>query len=209
MRVRCPVDCIHYEEGVDRKLFIDPNECIDCGACEPECPVNAIFPEESLPVEWAQYTAIDATWYTCGRPRGPTSTRSSRLTPGASPIRAQLAALAAAVAVTVLTIGCAPAAVVGGGQSEAVRRFRVTSSLRPLTAADLTSLAQDAPLALEAAGIAQPRATATNDGLEISWVGGRAGRRHPQRAVARGRLHAVLRSGSTDDGTPVDSRGRC
>jgi ferredoxin len=60
----CPVDCIHYEEGVDRKLFIDPNECIDCGACEPECPVNAIFPEESLPPEWANYTAIDATWFT-------------------------------------------------------------------------------------------------------------------------------------------------
>jgi NAD-dependent dihydropyrimidine dehydrogenase PreA subunit len=60
----CPVDCIHYEEGVDRKLYIDPNECIDCGACEPECPVNAIFPEESLPVEWAPYTKIDATWYT-------------------------------------------------------------------------------------------------------------------------------------------------
>src|SRR4029077_10773386 len=59
----CPVDCIHYEEGVDRKLFIDPNECIDCGACEPECPVNAIFPEESLPPEWAQYTQADATWY--------------------------------------------------------------------------------------------------------------------------------------------------
>ena len=50
----CPVDCIHYDEGVDRKLFIDPNECIDCGACEPECPVNAIFPEESLPTEWAK-----------------------------------------------------------------------------------------------------------------------------------------------------------
>jgi len=53
-----------YEEGTDRKLFIDPNECIDCGACEPECPVNAIFPEESLPPEWANYTAIDATWFT-------------------------------------------------------------------------------------------------------------------------------------------------
>ena len=60
----CPVECIHYEEGTDRKLFIDPNECIDCGACEPECPVNAIFPEESLPTEWAQYVQIDATWYT-------------------------------------------------------------------------------------------------------------------------------------------------
>ena len=60
----CPVDCIHYEEGVDRKLFIDPNECIDCGACEPECPVNAIFPEESLPPEWSKYTLVDATWFT-------------------------------------------------------------------------------------------------------------------------------------------------
>jgi NAD-dependent dihydropyrimidine dehydrogenase PreA subunit len=37
---------------------------VDCIACEPECPVNAIFPEESLPPEWARYTAIDATWYT-------------------------------------------------------------------------------------------------------------------------------------------------
>jgi NAD-dependent dihydropyrimidine dehydrogenase PreA subunit len=60
----CPVDCIHYEEGVDRKLFIDPNECIDCGACEPECPVNAIFPEDQLPAEWANYTVMDATWFT-------------------------------------------------------------------------------------------------------------------------------------------------
>ena len=59
----CPVDCIHYEEGVDRKLYIDPNECIDCGACEPECPVTAIFPEESAPPEWARYTQIDALWF--------------------------------------------------------------------------------------------------------------------------------------------------
>jgi NAD-dependent dihydropyrimidine dehydrogenase PreA subunit len=59
----CPVDCIHFDEGTDRSLFIDPNECIDCGACEPECPVNAIFPEESLPAEWAPYTAINATWF--------------------------------------------------------------------------------------------------------------------------------------------------
>jgi ferredoxin len=59
----CPVDCIHYEEGVDRSLFIDPDECIDCGACEPECPVSAIFPADSLPPEWAAYTAINTTWY--------------------------------------------------------------------------------------------------------------------------------------------------
>jgi len=57
----CPVDCIHV---FDRILIIDPEECIDCGACEPECPVEAIFPEESLPPDWATYTQIDAQWYT-------------------------------------------------------------------------------------------------------------------------------------------------
>ena len=55
----CPVDCIHYEEGVDRKLFIDPNECIDCGACEPECPVEAIFPEDALPDKWEPFVKIN------------------------------------------------------------------------------------------------------------------------------------------------------
>ena len=59
----CPVDCIHFEEGVDRMLYIDPDECIDCGACEPECPVNAIFTEESLPAEWQRYTEVNALWY--------------------------------------------------------------------------------------------------------------------------------------------------
>jgi len=56
----CPVDCIHE---FDRMLVIDPEECIDCGACEPECPVNAIYPEDSLPAEWAKYTQVDATWF--------------------------------------------------------------------------------------------------------------------------------------------------
>jgi len=59
----CPVDCIHFEQGVDRKLYIDPNECIDCGACEPECPVTAIYPEDALPAEYAQYTELDARWF--------------------------------------------------------------------------------------------------------------------------------------------------
>ena len=45
----CPVDCIHE---FDRILIIDPEECIDCGACEPECPVEAIFPEDALPDKW-------------------------------------------------------------------------------------------------------------------------------------------------------------
>jgi ferredoxin len=60
----CPVDCIHFEQGTDRTLYIDPNECIDCGACEPECPVNAIYPEESLPAGWAGYTELNAVWFT-------------------------------------------------------------------------------------------------------------------------------------------------
>jgi NAD-dependent dihydropyrimidine dehydrogenase PreA subunit len=59
----CPVDCIHFESGVDRKLYIDPDECIDCGACEPECPVNAIYPEDSLPAAEAKYTQVDAIWF--------------------------------------------------------------------------------------------------------------------------------------------------
>ena len=60
----CPVDCIHFEEGVDRTLYIDPNECIDCGACEPECSVEAIRVENELPADWVPYTEINALWYT-------------------------------------------------------------------------------------------------------------------------------------------------
>ena len=52
----CPVDCIH-EAG--RILVIDPEECIDCGACEPECPVEAIFPEDALPEKWAPFVQIN------------------------------------------------------------------------------------------------------------------------------------------------------
>ena len=59
----CPVDCIHYEEGTDRKLFIDPDECIDCGACEPACPVSAIFAEEDVPDDQKDYVEIDALYF--------------------------------------------------------------------------------------------------------------------------------------------------
>jgi ferredoxin len=55
----CPVDCIHE---VGRMLVIDPEECIDCGACEPECPVEAIYPEDALPPKWEKFTAINAAW---------------------------------------------------------------------------------------------------------------------------------------------------
>ncbi len=59
----CPVDCIHDEEGVDRKLYIDPDECIDCGACEPVCPVTAIFAEDDVPDDQKEYTELDAKWF--------------------------------------------------------------------------------------------------------------------------------------------------
>ncbi|MBM3138618.1 MAG: ferredoxin family protein, partial [Chloroflexi bacterium] len=59
----CPVDCIHFDEGKDRMLYIDPVECIDCGACQPACPVSAIFPEAGLPEDQRQYTEINALWF--------------------------------------------------------------------------------------------------------------------------------------------------
>ena len=52
----CPVDCIY--EGPDM-LYIHPDECIDCGACEPECPVEAIFPEDALPDKWEPFVRIN------------------------------------------------------------------------------------------------------------------------------------------------------
>ncbi|MDR3080277.1 MAG: ferredoxin family protein [Streptomyces sp.] len=52
----CPVDCIY--EG-PRQMYIQPDECVDCGACEPVCPVEAIFFEDAVPVEWAGYRTAD------------------------------------------------------------------------------------------------------------------------------------------------------
>jgi ferredoxin len=61
----CPVSCIYLEtDGVDRKLYIHPDECIDCGACEPECPVSAIFEQSGLPSEWLEFAVLDRRWCT-------------------------------------------------------------------------------------------------------------------------------------------------
>ena len=59
----CPVDCIHFEEGKDRILYIDPVECIDCGACVPVCPEDAIFEEADVPQDQQRFTEINALWY--------------------------------------------------------------------------------------------------------------------------------------------------
>ncbi|HEU5440467.1 MAG TPA: ferredoxin family protein [Ktedonobacterales bacterium] len=61
----CPVDCIHPtpdEADFDefQQLYINPDECIDCGACEPACPVTAIFEESAVPPQWTEYTQINA-----------------------------------------------------------------------------------------------------------------------------------------------------
>ncbi|GGJ61337.1 ferredoxin [Streptomyces brasiliensis] len=56
----CPVDCIY--EG-ERTLYINPLECVDCHACEPVCPVEAIFYEDELPQRWAAYAAINAEYF--------------------------------------------------------------------------------------------------------------------------------------------------
>jgi ferredoxin len=52
----CPVDCFH--EGPNF-LVIDPEECIDCTLCEPECPVNAIMAEDDVPADQAQFKALN------------------------------------------------------------------------------------------------------------------------------------------------------
>ena len=53
----CPVDCFH---GDAEMLYIDPVECIDCGACVPECPVEAIYDETQVPENQKHWTLINA-----------------------------------------------------------------------------------------------------------------------------------------------------
>jgi ferredoxin len=64
----CPVDCIHpskreSEFETAEQLYIDPQECIDCGACVPVCPVSAIFAADDLPDKWKHYADVNAQHY--------------------------------------------------------------------------------------------------------------------------------------------------
>ena len=64
----CPVDCIHPRKdeanfAVMAQLYIDPVECIDCGACVPVCPVSAIFPLDYLPEKWTSFTEVNTQYY--------------------------------------------------------------------------------------------------------------------------------------------------
>ncbi len=56
----CPVDCIY--EG-ERSLYIHPDECVDCGACEPVCPVEAIYYEDDLPTALQPFLADNARFF--------------------------------------------------------------------------------------------------------------------------------------------------
>jgi NAD-dependent dihydropyrimidine dehydrogenase PreA subunit len=64
----CPVDCIHpakEEDGFEaaEQLYINPDECIDCGACESVCPVTAIFADSDVPEKWASFTEKNAQYF--------------------------------------------------------------------------------------------------------------------------------------------------
>jgi NAD-dependent dihydropyrimidine dehydrogenase PreA subunit len=68
----CPVDCI-YEGG--RMLYIHPDECVDCGACEPVCPVGAIYHEDEVPAELRRYHQVNVEFFAeLGSPGGASST---------------------------------------------------------------------------------------------------------------------------------------
>ncbi|MDB5080020.1 MAG: ferredoxin [Chloroflexi bacterium] len=59
----CPVDCIYESGEADRQMYINPDECIDCGACEPECPVSAIFAEEEVPANFRNFIPINQLYF--------------------------------------------------------------------------------------------------------------------------------------------------
>ncbi len=52
----CPVECFHFDESM---VFIDPENCIDCGGCAPVCPVGAIHPSHQLPAEKREWIEIN------------------------------------------------------------------------------------------------------------------------------------------------------
>jgi ferredoxin len=61
----CPVEAFHLDDDM---LVINPETCIDCDACVPECPVEAIFPEDKVPEEWAHFTQMNAERALSGLP---------------------------------------------------------------------------------------------------------------------------------------------
>jgi len=132
----CPVDCIHFEEGKDSLLYINPAECIDCGACQPACPVSAIFPEAEVPAEQQRFIEINSLWYT-----DPDAARSRVGTGALAPARAAApvaASTAAAAPSDGATAGEAPAAAAPAAAPAApkasAKPARVAAAQVPVTA---------------------------------------------------------------------------
>jgi len=68
----CPVDCIY--EG-DRMMYIQADECVDCGACEPVCPTEAIYYEDDVPEKWDSFKGVNTAFFeTIGSPGGASKT---------------------------------------------------------------------------------------------------------------------------------------
>jgi ferredoxin len=65
--VVCPMECFY---GDAAQLYIDPDDCIDCGACQPECPVGAIFLDQDVPARWAHSVALNAERVKVFKPLG-------------------------------------------------------------------------------------------------------------------------------------------
>lgn len=79
----CPVECFH---GDDEMLYIDPEECIDCGACVPECPVEAIYDEAQLPEDQQHWLKLNAE----RAPKLPVVSEQTDPLPGAEERKEQL-----------------------------------------------------------------------------------------------------------------------
>ncbi|MBI2765509.1 MAG: 4Fe-4S binding protein [Chloroflexi bacterium] len=58
----CPVDCIHTTDDAPQ-YYIDPDQCIDCAACELACPVTAIFHESDVPAQWESFIKVNAGFF--------------------------------------------------------------------------------------------------------------------------------------------------
>src|SRR5438067_1171526 len=81
----CPTDCFYQDEHM---LYIDPGACIDCGACAPECPVEAIYDEAGVPARWAPYVRLNAERALAARAGGTsniTQKQEPKLGPSCSP----------------------------------------------------------------------------------------------------------------------------
>ncbi len=77
----CPVDCF-YEIDDPKMLVIDPDTCIDCQLCVPECPIHAIYEESELPAPYAEWTAKNRDLFPAGR----NITSKIDALPGAKPL---------------------------------------------------------------------------------------------------------------------------